>query len=1058
MDAACQLAAEDANGTTDPSSPSMALEPDLAETAASPRDPEPLLAPAGETHVFADARPNAKRPPRLSTTAPSIRIPGCLAEPEAAQPPLFQRHPLRPEQLRSLHWMTRQETNGHTCEFGTSVVRGGLLADRMGYGKTSTTIALISQGASELRAPGTGGLPRCTSQGQIPCDGTLVVCPPHLVNQWAEEFEKFLGSEAVEIVRTPEREVNAEGNFDMLLYEYLILDHTFFALSNVERKALTLANGELDKHAFLRLMQSRKPQFGIRCFERTRDVLGGREGIRILSIDNGHLIKVRAGDVITGLSFFGTEDSCSKNYISDSAGLSTGCILSNCACLLSLEAPEVVFSPRFSALITYRRPSAASQIAPPSTLGAWPLKILAIHDAKSLWRLKVQDFSKFHVVIMSAKIFLAQTYARAETFSGRADEKLRLLRQKILETSSPGQGWHRLLRHSPPLFEMMKWNRIVLDEFHESTQWDYKVRTKMQSLSTDHKWGLTGTPPFDSLERIAQTAALLGYATLPQSIKGGTLLKKFQAASVLGKAASDAYHTATRQAFLSDSENQQELQRAAQVFVEHFARQNTSDLLEAIRVVEHDEFVTLTNEERFIYRQACHDCNIYDLSQGYGAVSLSCREELLKRCAHFDLGEAQTARAAIQGIGQAKRERISLLEQQLAIEAARWHLLLPASCELQAACEPSHPRAQAAGAKATQRRDRPFKREELEVLLLFDVEEKTRKGAQEERVRRVVLRSQPVGISEYQPHLESRLAVIRALICAAELHKVVGWKECATALEILEKEECAIAIDLPRLLASGVEKLTTLLCEACRSYDFYKRQLQLLTAGAGQEECGVCLEAFDSLKMLAILPCAHLFHVSCAHRCLQQNPHCPECRRPACSLQVASVAVEIEATSVTVSAPTASSAVAHGSKLQAIAERLTRICENDVDAKIILFVQWKDLQNKICQALSTHGIRFACSSSPIVLKRFQEGASSERVLVLSLQHAASGANLTRANHIVFVHPMNAESAAEAAAYERQALARIRRIGQARSEVHLWRFIARDTVEEHLIKLHAGVGR
>lgn len=77
------------------------------------------------------------------------------------------------------------------------------------------------------------------------------------------------------------------------------------------------------------------------------------------------------------------------------------------------------------------------------------------------------------------------------------------------------------------------------------------------------------------------------------------------------------------------------------------------------------------------------------------------------------------------------------------------------------------------------------------------------------------------------------------------------------------------------------------------------------------------------------------------------------------------------------------------------------------------------------------------------------------VLLLSLEHAASGTNLTAANHVIFVHPMNAETLGTAVAYERQALARVRRVGQERSEVHVWRFIAKDTVEEYMHKWLSG---
>ena len=101
-------------------------------------------------------------------------------------------------------------------------------------------------------------------------------------------------------------------------------------------------------------------------------------------------------------------------------------------------------------------------------------------------------------------------------------------------------------------------------------------------------------------------------------------------------------------------------------------------------------------------------------------------------------------------------------------------------------------------------------------------------------------------------------------------------------------------------------------------------------------------------------------------------------------------------------------------------------------------------------------LHFSRDCSPgAVLRRFQEdtGPNAPFVLVLSLQCAASGSNLTAASHVLFVHPMNAETVHTAAAYERQAIARVRRIGQTRKEVHAWRFITKHTVEEHVWKLH-----
>ena len=76
-------------------------------------------------------------------------------------------------------------------------VRGGVLADQVGYGKTAVTVGLID---TKLGAP----LPE-TSDGlkSIPVKGTLVLVPPHLMNQWPAEIKKFTGNALrVEVMKT----------------------------------------------------------------------------------------------------------------------------------------------------------------------------------------------------------------------------------------------------------------------------------------------------------------------------------------------------------------------------------------------------------------------------------------------------------------------------------------------------------------------------------------------------------------------------------------------------------------------------------------------------------------------------------------------------------------------------------------------------------------------------------------------------------------------------------------------------------------------------------------
>ena len=106
-------------------------------------------------------------------------------------------------------------------------------------------------------------------------------------------------------------------------------------------------------------------------------------------------------------------------------------------------------------------------------------------------------------------------------------------------------------------------------------------------------------------------------------------------------------------------------------------------LLQAIAVQEHEEFVQFTAQERLIYRQACHDHEMFVEQLAYEGASVDTREALLKRCAHFCLEmDAGDAGEAVRFLGRRKRAHIEQLQQQLELEACRAaHLSVWESCK-----------------------------------------------------------------------------------------------------------------------------------------------------------------------------------------------------------------------------------------------------------------------------------------------------------------------------------------------------------------------------------------
>ncbi|KAI8904617.1 hypothetical protein DFJ77DRAFT_552162 [Powellomyces hirtus] len=138
---------------------------------------------------------------------PAFTLKSNRPDPQHPQPPHFKKFPLRPEQLRSLSWMLEQEKEDAEPfieeEISEAVleplrlrveakaerpvlIRGGVLADQVGYGKTAITLGLIDC----AKAPD----PLPIVPGAISIKATLIVVPGHLSKQWPSEIRKFTGS------------------------------------------------------------------------------------------------------------------------------------------------------------------------------------------------------------------------------------------------------------------------------------------------------------------------------------------------------------------------------------------------------------------------------------------------------------------------------------------------------------------------------------------------------------------------------------------------------------------------------------------------------------------------------------------------------------------------------------------------------------------------------------------------------------------------------------------------------------------------------------------------
>jgi len=193
--------------------------------------------------------------PPAKLNLPRFQLSGNKRDPEHTQPPNF-KIPLRPEQLRSLGWMIKQESPDAPPfieeEIAEAIleplgwraegraqrplqVRGGVLADEVGYGKTAITLGLIDS-APHKKSKDTPS--KELTHGRIPVRGTLVIVPPHLTLQWKSEVKKFCGDRFDVVV------ISTAANLNSLSVEDIYDADIIIVASNLFKSSVYLANLE----------------------------------------------------------------------------------------------------------------------------------------------------------------------------------------------------------------------------------------------------------------------------------------------------------------------------------------------------------------------------------------------------------------------------------------------------------------------------------------------------------------------------------------------------------------------------------------------------------------------------------------------------------------------------------------------------------------------------------------------------------------------------------------------------------------------------------------------
>ena len=214
--------------------------------------------------------------------------------------------------------------------------------------------------------------------------------------------------------------------------------------------------------------------------------------------------------------------------------------------------------------------------------------------------------------------------------------------------------------------------------------------------------------------------------------------------------------------------------------------------------------------------------------------------------------------------------------------------------------------------------------------------------------------------------------------------------------------------------------------------------------------CDATGATLDLAKFALLSCCGHAGDVD-ALKLAAAREACPVpgCKAPVRLHSVVPCAAFAADDGATVAAP-------HGAKLAQIVDLVKSL---PGDERVLVFVQFADLLAKVDGVLNASGIKTlkikgSAHQMMNAMTAFQAETLAKddpRVLLLELHNeSASGANLTTANHAIFVHPLHVDKLQTYMACETQAIGRVRRYGQKRT-VNLYRFLAADTVDSRLFE-------
>ncbi|KZT41751.1 hypothetical protein SISSUDRAFT_241299 [Sistotremastrum suecicum HHB10207 ss-3] len=1070
--------------------------------------------------------------PQVFIDLPKYELKSNRPDPLHAQPPHFKKKMgLRPEQLRSLHWMIHQESldappfvEEEISEAILDVlgwraqgraqrpirVRGGVLADQVGYGKTAITLGLIDCNEDTTKSK------KKAFPGFIPVKATLVVVPSHLSGQWANEIKKFTGDHFNVVVIHTATQINQVTIEKIQDADIVIVASSLFRsdvyLSNLQdfagSESLPNAEGRFftakleEAHKSLRTQvellysegatavstaiktaSKENAEAAHKAFVQTKRLKGKAyrelaDALPKVSKASTAKPKPQKSSMIMEVVIEGPESRANATTSDKRAAQGvqpkgrparTATYSKKRKSIVISDSDETEHSDfsAFEADDASDSPdgevsdASASEDEPTvkskgKTKGA--LKKPKASSDKSAQSTDVDEKSVDEAPTKS-KNSLKRRQSEMSTSDVDEDEdegdededqprKKKAKTEKVTKPkirradSDPWKLGSKAVRdditqmHAPPL-EMFHFHRLVIDEY---TYMEGKILSVVNHLAASCRWILSGTPPTHDFAAVKTIAAFLGIhlgVDDDGEVQAAQLKKRRR-----DQTAAEKFHSFRE---VRSLEWHAHRHTVGQAFLDQFVRQNIAEI-EEIPFVEKLKDIVLPAAERAIYLELEHHLRALDMTIKRTKKSESDREKrlndslgdsnsaeeaLLKRCSHFDLQTTkENAMKACDAIVAERGRQLELCKKDLLaklkksvkdedqIKRAAHGAPLETSLFKEFVNVNVHESPDDADAtsiikKLFEEADVkipavPLKNSNVTNRATSDVKKSAKgKGKADDGLSTKVKDM----IWDHREQTHELRKLVKELVA-----RVRSLRYFTLVRDLQKQADIPINID----------------CPACGKKGLPITDISLLST-CGHAGCSKCVKDFASEDVCVYAPSAQ----------------CKALGRTSSIIPGSSLGVDDEERD--------GRGRHFGSKL----ERIMDLIKNKIpsDERVLVFIQFDDLAKKVAEAFEVNKIKFlqikgTASQKSKTLEQFQND-SPERVLLLRVtDESAAGANLTGANHAIFISPLLTTTQEIYDACETQAIGRLRRYGQLK-EVKIYRFLSLDTIDVEIYEKRAG---